>query len=220
MRRLLRFFLWISIASLVSCALVVTIIDLRTRKRIYSLNAATHPAQAVLIPGASVLANKTPSNTLVNRLRAGIDLYHNEIVPKIILSGDDRKKSYNEVSVMLDYCLRHGVRPEDIFLDHAGIRTFDSVRRAKEVFGVETVVIVSQNLYLPRALLIADRFKLKSEGVIAESSAFDETFFAHIREYLARLKSIVDILFYKNTQVNNEKLSIHGDGRKSWPKND
>ena len=186
----------------------------------FPLNPGTHPAQAVLIPGASVLANKTPSNTLVNRLRAGIDLYHNQLVPKIILSGDDRKKSYNEVSVMRDYCLRHGVKPEDIFLDHAGIRTFDSVRRAKEIFGVETLVVVSQNLYLPRALLIADRFKLKSEGLIAESSAFDETFFAHVREYLARLKSLADIFFYKNAETSETKISIYGDGRKSWPKTD
>lgn len=179
-----------------------------------------HPAQVALIPGASVLPNKKPSNTLLGRLRAGIDLYNKQIVPKLLLSGDNTRKFYDEVHTMRDYCLRHGVKGEDIFLDHAGVRTFDTMSRARVSFQVRTAVIVSQELYLPRALFLAQAQGLKVEGYVAESSSFDNTWQAYGREYLARFKSLLDVYILKPVIAQDEPRPVSGDGRLTWKKNE
>lgn len=178
-----------------------------------------HPAQVALIPGASVLPNKKPSNTLLGRLRAGIELYNKQIVPKLLLSGDNTRKFYDEVHTMRDYCLRHGVKGEDIFLDHAGVRTFDTMARAKASFNVRTAVIVSQEIYLPRALFLARMHGIKAEGYVAESSSFDNTWQAIGREYLARLKSLLDVSIIKPKVVQDDPQPVTGDGRSTWKKN-
>jgi SanA protein len=177
-----------------------------------------HPAQVALIPGASVLPNKKPSNTLLNRLRAGIDLYNKDIVPKLLLSGDNTQKFYDEVHVMRDYCLSHGVKPEDIFLDHEGVRTYDTMARARSTFAVKTAVIVSQELYLPRALFLANAQGLKVEGYVADSSSYDNTWQARGREYLARVKSIWDTYIKKPIVPVGREMPVSGDGRLSWKK--
>src|SRR5262245_10303975 len=127
MRRLFKYTFILVLLSAGAAASAIWWMSGRTRDKIFrsTLNPPLpHPAQVALIPGASVLPNKTPSNTLLNRLRAGIELYNKEIVPKLLLSGDNTRKFYDEVHTMRDYCLRHGVKGEDIFLDHAGVRTY------------------------------------------------------------------------------------------------
>lgn len=190
----------------------------RAKAQIFTAATPPHPAQVALIPGASVLPNKKPSNTLLNRLRAGIELYNKQVVPKLLLSGDNTRKFYDEVHTMRDYCLRHGVKGEDIFLDHAGVRTYDTLSRAKASFGVKTAIIVSQELYLPRALFLARGLGIKAEGYSAEASSFDHTWQATGREYLARLKSLLDIYFLKPPVTQDQLNPVTGDGRTSWSK--
>lgn len=221
MRRIIRFFLTLVLFMLVVAAAVPAYMGWRARANLYRSSAegeAPHPAQVALIPGASVLPNKKPSNTLLGRLRAGIELYNRQIVPKLLLSGDNSSRFYDEVHVMRDYCLRHGVKPEDIFLDHAGVRTYDTMLRASRSFGVRTAIVVSQELYLPRALFLASAHGIKVEGFVAESSSFDNTWQALGREYLARLKSVLDVYVLKPA-VRQEKIrSIAGDGQATWNK--
>lgn len=190
----------------------------RAKSQIFTSAAPPHPAQVALIPGASVLPNKKPSNTLLNRLRAGIELYNKQIVPKLLLSGDNTRKFYDEVHTMRDYCLRHGVKGEDIFLDHAGVRTYDTMSRARGSFGVKTAIIVSQELYLPRALFLAKGLGIKAEGYAAEASSFDHTWQATGREYLARLKSLIDIYISKPPVPQDPVNPVTGDGQTSWAK--
>ncbi|MCX7633120.1 MAG: YdcF family protein [Turneriella sp.] len=156
-----------------------------------------HPAQVALVPGASVLPNKRPSATLLGRLRAGLLLYQKQLVPRLLLSGDGTHKFYDEVQVMQEYCLRHGVKPEDLLLDREGVRTYDTMARAHHNFGVRTAIVVSQELYLPRALFLAKAFGIKAEGFVAEPSSFDQTWQAAAREYFARLKSLLDVFMLK-----------------------
>lgn len=179
-----------------------------------------HPAQVALIPGAGVLPNKKPSATLLGRLRAGIELYQRQIVPKLLLSGDNTRRFYDEVHTMRDYCLRHGVQPEDIFLDHAGVRTYDTMARARRTFGVRTAIIVSQQLYLPRALFLAQAAGIKAEGYVAESSVYDNTWQALSREHLARLKSLLDVYVLRPVVPQEPPQTITGDGRGSWKKDE
>jgi SanA protein len=221
MRRLIKYTFILTILSAGVAAASVWWIAGRSKGKIFrsAVNPPLpHPAQVALIPGASVLPNKTPSNTLLNRLRAGIELYNKEIVPKLLLSGDNTRRFYDEVHTMRDYCLRHGVKPEDIFLDHAGVRTYDTMVRARGTFAVKTAIIVSQELYLPRALLIAEAQGIKAEGFAAESSSFDNTWQASAREYLARLKSLWDIYAVKPVVSQDKPMPVTGDGRASWEK--
>lgn len=221
MRRLLR---WLFALILLCAALSVgtpVYLAYRFREQIFhstEKDKAPHPAQVALVPGASVLPNKKPSATLLGRLRAGIELYQKQIVPKLLLSGDNTRKFYDEVHTMRDYCLRHGVKPEDIFLDHAGVRTYDTMARARQSFGVRTAIIVSQELYLPRALFLAGQMGIKAEGYAAESSTFDNTMQAQLREYLARLKSVLDVYFLQPTVPQETPHPITGDGRSTWKK--
>lgn len=221
MRRLLR---WLFALLLFSAALAVGIpayFAYRYRAQIFystEPGKAPPPAQVALIPGASVLPNKKPSATLLGRLRAGIELYQRQIVPKLLLSGDNTRKFYDEVHTMRDYCLRHGVKPEDIFLDHAGVRTYDTMARARQSFGVRTAIIVSQELYLPRALFLAGQMGIKAEGYAAESSNFDNTMQAQFREYLARLKAVLDVYFLQPAVPQETPQPITGDGRSTWKK--
>lgn len=221
MRRLLRYLFLLLLLAGVLAAAVPWYMSYRVRGQIFAAAAESpppHPAQVALIPGASVLPNKKPSATLLGRLRAGIELYQRQIVPKLLLSGDNTRRFYDEVHTMRDYCLRHGVKPEDIFLDHAGVRTYDTMVRARRTFGVRTAIIVSQQLYLPRALYLAEAVGIKAEGYVAESSSFDNTWQALVREYLARFKSLLDVYLLKPVVPQEAPQTITGDGRETWKK--
>lgn len=218
MRRLLKYSFFLSLLTVGAGVGVVGWIALRAQSKIYRNGTYPPPAQVALIPGASVLPNKKPSNTLLGRLRAGIDLYKKQIVPKLLLSGDNTRKFYDEVHSMRDYCLQHGVKGEDIFLDHAGVRTYDTMARAQGTFAVKTAIIVSQELYLPRALYLAEAHGLKVEGYVAEASSYDQTAPAKGREYLARLKSILDVVFLRPQIMQDRTMPVSGDGRVSWIK--
>ncbi len=221
MRKLLRYLILLLLVAAAAIAAVPWYMAYRAREQIFTATAGSpppHPAQVALIPGASVLPNKKPSATLLGRLRAGIELYQKQVVPKLLLSGDNTRKFYDEVHTMRDYCLRHGVKPEDIFLDHAGVRTYDTMARARRTFGVRTAIIVSQQLYLPRALFLAGAVGIKAEGYVAESSSFDNTWQALAREYLARVKSLLDIYFLKPAVPQDSPQAITGDGRETWKK--
>ncbi|MFO1471030.1 MAG: ElyC/SanA/YdcF family protein [Turneriella sp.] len=218
-RRLLKFLSLILLLSSLTLGAALFWLSSRSRGKIFRPGGESpHPAQVALIPGASVLPSKQPSNTLLNRLRAGIELYNRQVVPKLLLSGDNTRRFYDEVHTMRDYCLRHGVKGEDIFLDHAGVRTFDTMSRARGTFAVKTAIVVSQDIYLPRALFLAEKQGIKAEGFVAESSSFDNTWQAQGREYLARLKSILDVYFLKPPVGQDGPMPVTGDGRASWNK--
>jgi SanA protein len=221
MRRLLKYTFVLVLLTSGAAAASLWWMSSRSKDKIFrsAVNPPLpHPAQVALIPGASVLPNKTPSNTLLGRLRAGIELYNKEIVPKLLLSGDNTRKFYDEVHTMRDYCLRHGVKPEDIFLDHAGVRTYDTMARARGTFAVKTAIIVTQDIYLPRALFLAEAQGIKAEGFVAEASSYDNTWQAKSREYLARLKSLWDIYAVKPVVSQDKPMPVTGDGRASWEK--
>ena len=112
-----------------------------TKDRIVEPQAAVgFDADAIVVLGASVFADGTPSGILRDRLDDGIALYKEGVAPKLIMSGDNSTVSYNEVQVMKDYAISQGVPSYDIFCDHAGFSTYESMYRAKHVFGAERIV--------------------------------------------------------------------------------
>lgn len=119
-------------------------------------------ADCILVLGAGLKSDGTPSYMLADRLDAGVALYHAGAAPKLLLSGDHGKKYYDEVNAMKKYVLECGVPEEDIFLDFAGFSTYDSMYRAKAIFQVNTVIVVTQKYHQHRALYLAEKLGYKA----------------------------------------------------------
>ena len=174
--------------------------------------AETPESDAVMILGALVYKNSsTPSLTLRDRLDYGYELYALGKAKKIIVSGDHGQKDYDEVNVMKGYLLEKGVPREDIFLDHAGFNTYDSMYRAKEIFGVETLLICTQDFHIARSVYIARNLGIDAYGYPCEDNGIN-TRANKMRESLARVKAVADITVKRKPQYLGDAIPISGDG--------
>ncbi|MCR4311746.1 MAG: YdcF family protein, partial [Candidatus Uhrbacteria bacterium] len=144
---------------------------------------------AVIVLGASVLRDGTPSDILEDRLLTAVDVYSTGKASAILVSGDDGQEAYDEVNAMRLYLLGQGVPAEDIFLDHAGFDTYDSMYRAQAIFGIERVVISTQAYHLPRALYIGEAMGIDVSGVAADRQAYRGMRSFMARELLANVKA-------------------------------
>lgn len=165
----------------------------------------------ILILGAGVWENK-PSPMLEDRLLEGINLYNNKISNKIIMSGDHGKEDYDEVNIMKEYAIQKGVESENIFMDHAGFSTYESIYRAKEIFGAKKIVIVTQKYHLYRALYIANKFSVEAYGVNSDPRKYLGETGREIREILARNKDFVKCIFKPKPTYLGETIPVSGNG--------
>lgn len=168
-------------------------------------------ADCILILGAGVKDDK-PKPMLRDRLLTGIELYKSGAAEKIIMSGDHGRADYDEVNVMRAFALEQGVRAEDIFLDHAGFSTYDSVYRAKNIFGAENIIIVSQKYHLYRALYISEKLDVKAAGVSANLNTYGGQLKRDIREIIARDKDFFKCIVKPEAEIMGDKIPLDGDG--------
>jgi vancomycin permeability regulator SanA len=173
-------------------------------------------SQAVLILGSKVYSNGAMSDVLADRVIKGLELYESEKVSKILVSGDHGRVEYDEVNVVKDYLLENGVSEEDIFLDHAGFDTYDSLYRAKEIFEIESLIIVTQEFHLPRAVYIGNSLGIKTYGYIADRQPYIAARWNSLRESLARVKAFLNVTFHSKSKYLGDHLPIAGDSRLSW----
>jgi len=166
----------------------------------------------ILVLGAGVWEGNKPSPMLEDRLLKGIELYKAGIAPKIIMSGDHGTESYDEVNVMKKYAIDHGVPSEDIFMDHAGFSTYDSVYRAIHIFQAKKVLIVTQEYHLYRALYIAKQLDLSADGVAAEKIAYSNQWIRDLREVLARDKDVVKSLLKPKSTYLGDPIPLDQSG--------
>ena len=165
----------------------------------------------IIVLGAGIWNNK-PSPMLEDRLLEGINLYKNNVSNKIIMSGDHGRAEYDEVNTMKNYAIEKGVKSEDIFMDHAGFSTYESIYRAKEIFKAKKVVIVTQKYHLYRALYIAKQLDLEAYGVGADPRQYVGATYREIREILARDKDFIKCIFKPNPTYLGEKIPGSGTG--------
>lgn len=166
----------------------------------------------ILVLGCRVYEDGTPSHMLEDRLRRGVELYRAGAAPKLLMSGDHGQREYDEVGAMKQYAISEGVLSADVFMDHAGFSTYESLYRAKEIFGVEKVIIVTQGYHLYRALHIARALGLEAYGVAADYRSYAGQFMREIREILARNKDVLSTIFLPKPTYLGEKIPISGDG--------
>jgi SanA protein len=186
-----------------------------SRPVIYS-SQSVPPQPVALVLGARVNANGTPSDMLRDRLDVAVELYRAGKAEKILMSGDHGQEQYDEVNVAKKYLLEKGVAPEDLFLDHAGFDTYDSVYRARDVFGARSLIIVTQGYHLPRALYIAQRLGVEAVGTDAALHAYGGEDYRQVREVAADAKAYLNVLFRSRPRYLGEAIPWSGDGRRSW----
>ena len=132
--------------------LINVYIESVTKKHIYSDINNVPKSYTGLVLGAFVSERGTPSYVLRQRLDKAVELYKAGKIERILVSGDHGKKNYDEVNGMKEYLLKNGIPLKDIFLDHAGFDTYSSMVRAKEIFEVDSVIIITQKFHLPRSV--------------------------------------------------------------------
>lgn len=165
----------------------------------------------IIVLGAGIRRNK-PSPLLRDRLDTGIKLYKENISPKIVMSGDHTKIDYDEVKVMKRYAVENDVPSTDIFMDHAGISTYDSIYRIKNIFNAKKIVIVTQEYHLYRALYIAKRLGIEAYGVKASSPSYSGDMKREVREILARNKDFVKSIIKPESKYLGDTISLTDDG--------
>ena len=181
------------------------------KHKIVDENSLDKNYDAILVLGAG-LRNGKPSPVLKDRLDMAYKLYEDGYSEKIIVSGDHGKKYYDEVNVMKNYLLDKGVDSNNIFMDHAGFSTYDSVYRAKEIFLANKIIIVTQQFHLYRSLYIAKQLKLDAVGVSATLRDYSGSVKFEIREILARDKDFVKSIFKPEPKYLGDTISVFGDG--------
>ena len=169
-------------------------------------------ADCILVLGAGVRADGRPSPMLEDRLLQGIALYKMGASNKLLMSGDNTRKGYDEVNTMKQYALDKGIASEDIFMDHAGISTYDSIYRAKEIFQAENVIIVTQQYHLYRALYISESLGINAYGVSADPRIYVGQELRDLREIMARAKDFVKCIFKPPSSFLGDVIPVSGDG--------
>jgi SanA protein len=169
-------------------------------------------AQAALVLGALVQPDGRPSRMLEDRIRAAAALYRAGRVDKVLASGDHGRPDYDEVNAMRRELVRLGVPDDDVFTDHAGFATLDSVVRARKVFNVHSVVVVTQPFHMPRALWLARRAGLTAYGLEAGAgnSYGSKGTVSRVREVFARTKAFGDVLTGAQPKFLGPRIDIAG----------
>lgn len=209
----IRKILLLALTGLAVLLIIPILMRVTVQRYIYSSVAAVPKAEAALVLGASVVRGE-PSPILGERADSAIALYKAGRVEKILVTGDNGELSHDEVTPVRNYLLNAGVAAGDIFLDHAGFDTYSSMYRARSVFEARSVVVVTQDFHLPRALFIARYLGLDAYGVVAQGA--ERSLKDYLREVPASLKALVDIVIHREPKYLGEPIPLSGDGSTTW----
>lgn len=207
---------YLLIILIVICILVVIInfyVVLKSNKKIISKENAEklEDIDCIVVLGAGIWGNK-PSPMLEDRLLQAIELYKNNVSSKIIMSGDHGRKEYDEVNIMKEFAIERGIPSEDIFMDHAGFSTYESMYRAKEIFEAKKIVVVTQEYHLYRAIYIGNKLGIETYGVKSNPREYAGQFLREIREILARDKDFIKCILKPKPTYLGETIPVSGNG--------
>ena len=177
--------------------------------------AAGSGADCILVLGCGVRPDGEPSLMLRDRLDMGLRLYDAGAAPKLLMSGDHGRTDYDEVGAMKRYAMDRNVPSSDVFQDHAGFSTYESMYRARDVFCAEKILIVSQRYHLYRAVYDARALGLDAWGVAAEDVAYSGQLLRDLREILARDKDFFYCLLQPDPTFLGDPIPVSGDGNRS-----
>lgn len=211
---------------LITCLLVgITIFSINlfviktTEDYVYTDIKKLPEVDAIIVLGAKVSKEKL-SYVLEDRLISGVNIIYANKAQAILLSGDHGQKEYDEVNSMRKYILRRNfnIQKEQIFMDHAGFDTYDSMFRAKEIFNIKSAIIVTQDFHINRSVYIARNLGIDAYGFSVDESMYKESIRLNwrIRELLSRVKAFKDVMISSNPTYLGQKIPITGNGMESW----
>lgn len=182
-----------------------------SEKYILDMDEAGEGYDCVLVLGCGVWGDR-PSHMLEDRLLVGIELCKNGASEKLLMSGDHGRDEYDEVNVMKKFATDRGLASEDVFMDHAGFSTYESMYRARDIFKAKKVLIVTQEYHLYRAIFVARRLGLDAYGVTSDLRDYGGQIFRDIREILARNKDMFYTIVKPEPTYLGEAIPVQGDG--------
>lgn len=189
-----RIILTAAVLGIVAVIVPRLITAVQSLGRVYqSGNAPTR--RVAIVFGAGLWRDGSPTPVLKDRVATAAELYFAGKVEKLLMSGDNSYVEYNEPQAMKDYALELGVPADAIVLDYAGRRTYDSCYRAREIFGVNNAILVTQDFHLPRALFICNALGVQAVGVSADMRTYRQRseFYWHLREIPATMVAMWDV---------------------------
>ena len=213
MKKILKYGITIIIIIVIIVLGINLYVRKSTSKQIMNENdcAKLSDVDCIIILGAGIWGDK-PSPMLEDRLLEGIKLYQNNVSDKIIMSGDHGRKEYDEVNIMKNYAIEKGIPSENIFMDHAGFSTYESIYRARDIFKAKKIVIVTQKYHLYRALYIANQLGIEAYGVGADPRQYVGAAYRELREILARDKDFVKCIFKPKPTYLGDTIPVSGNG--------
>jgi len=198
----------IALSATAGLLLVVPIaVRVGMMRHLYTDASKLPPADAALILGASVVHGE-PSAVLAARADAAIALYKSGQVERILVSGDNGERNYDEVTPVLRYLLSAGIPARDIFLDPSGFDTYSSMYRAQHVFGARTLIVLTQDFHLPRAVFLARQFGIDANGLAVEGG----TVWDYLREIPATFKALLDLVVRRQPKYIGAPYPLGGKG--------
>lgn len=205
--------IWLGIATVSAVVAVVLVwpwlVQRYTEKRIYSV-ANVPTRQVAIVFGAAVYHDGRLSPMLRDRVETAVQLYKAGKVETLLFSGDNHVADYNEPAAMMRYAVERGVPASAIQPDYGGLRTYDSCYRARDIFGVKTAILVTQEFHLPRALFTCDRLGIDTIGVAADLQTYGlrSLGWSRTREVPALLVALLDVVRHRPPPIMGEPIRL------------
>ena len=209
-----RVFLVLALAGCLVLFLVNLYIIRKEEKYIVSAEEARafEDVDCIMVLGCGVRPDGSPSGMLNDRLVQGISLYKEDVSDRLLMSGDHGKVNYDEVNLMKQFAIDRGVPSENIFMDHAGFSTYESMYRARDIFQVKKIVIVTQRYHMYRALYVAQSMGMEAYGVASDPRTYGGQKMRDLRELLARPKDMLYTVVMPKPTYLGDAIPVSGDG--------
>ena len=214
LKRLLIIFLCLAVVGTASLFIINGHVKSVGKGKIITVEQASEleNVDCIIVLGCQVRDDGSLSAMLRDRLWRALELYEAGVSPKLLMSGDHGREDYDEVGAMKNYAIENGVPSENIFMDHAGFSTYETVYRAKEIFEADKVVIVTQEYHLYRALYIAEKLGIEAYGVPSDFHVYGGQLMRDAREVLARCKDWLMCIFKPEPTYLGEAIPVSGNG--------
>jgi SanA protein len=214
LKKYFKIVFYLAVIGLVAIVSVNYYVKSSTKTHIYYSLKKFPKNDVGIIFGAGIRGDQ-PGKYLKDRLDAGILLYKSHRINKILLSGDNGRDEYDELTVMKNYCFRNGVDTTKIFIDYAGFDTYSTMYRAKHIFKIKRATLISQEYHLNRAIYVGQKLGIRSVGYSANKGEYPGYKYVCFREYFSRFKSFFDVLRNREPRFLGNEININGESNYS-----
>ena len=209
LKKFIKPILSISLTGIIAIISTNIYVNSKTGNLIFENQNELPKTNVAIIFGAGIKDNE-PGRYLKDRLDAGISLYKNNKVQKILLSGDNGNDAHDELTVMKLYCFKKGVDTTKIYIDYAGFDSYSTMYRAKEIFKVDAAILVTQKYHLNRCIYIGEKLGVQSYGYSANNGEYKGYNYYSFREYFSIAKSVLDVARNRQPHFLGETVDING----------